>query len=177
MTTMTITLCFKDIFNSYDEFKEFTSQFNLYDESDDIAEVINRRIFFCLYNRYLSSSLAYETRDEFLAEFGIAYQQYFTQILEREKVLEEIHKLNFEDYQIIGESLSNFSNNPNNLQSDPFELLTYTSNQQRGRSKSGKLQAFLNALRSLPDAQINLMISKFDYLWLDILETENIYLY
>ena len=70
-----------------------------------------------------------------------------------------------------------FSNNPNSLNTDPFELLTYTTNQQRGRTKSGKLQAYLNALRSLPDMQIDLMIKKFDYLWLDILETQNEYLY
>lgn len=172
-----ITLCFKDVFNDYDKFKEFTNQFNLYKESDTIAETINKRIFYCLYNRYLGCSIAYETVDEFIAEFGICYQQYFTQILEREKILKEIHKLNMEDFEILAESQSNFSNNPNSLNTDPFELLTYTTNQQRGRTKSGKLQAYLNALRSLPDMQIDLMIKKFDYLWLDILETQNEYLY
>lgn len=170
-------LCFSTIFENYEQFKEFTSQFSLYKAEDSFAEVINREIFYVLYNRYLGVQIAYDTPDEFLAEFGIAYQQYFIQYKAKKDALKEIYKLTAEDYEIVSESVSNFSNNPNSKQVDPFELLIYTTTQQRGRAKVGKLQAYINALRSLPDAQINMMIAKFDYLWLDLLYTENEYLY
>ena len=51
------------------------------------------------------------------------------------------------------------------------------TSQTRGRTKAGKLQAYLNALQVMPDAQLNDLIKKFDYLWLDILDGDDIYLY
>lgn len=169
------TLTFKEIFPNYTTYKEYTDNLGLYASDDTDAELLNQRIFYLLYNRYLDTAVAYNTPDSFLAEFGIVYLEYFTQFLTKQNVLKEIYKLTSEDYLIVGESISNYANNPNYEQTDPFEFLTYTSNQTRGRTKSNKLIAYVNALRNLPDGQINYMISKFDYLFLDILETEDIY--
>lgn len=172
-----ITLCFNEIFPDYATFKEFTKQFNLYETTDVLAETINTKLYYLLYNRYIGCSLAYDTEEEFTAEFGIAYMEYFMQFYARQKVLTDIYKLTDEDYLIMGESLNNYSSNPNYTQTDPFEYIKFTTNQSRGRTKNNKLVAFINALRSQPDAQLNNVINKFDYLWLDLLDTENIYLY
>ena len=172
-----ITLTFKEIFPTYEDFEEYIKTLNIYNETDTGAKMLCQKIYYLLYNRYINIALAYTTADEFLAEFGIVFLQYFKQFLQKEKVLEEIYKLDFEDYAMINESISNFSNNPNTKTADPFELITFTSNQNRGRTKSNKLIAYINALRNLPDAQIDYIISKFDYLWLDILDNEDIYYY
>lgn len=171
------TLCFDEIFTSYENFKAYTDELALYDSSDIFGEAVNEQIYYLLYNHYLGCAIAYNTEDEFCAEFGIAYQQYFKQFYAKKKQLENIYSLTAEDLQIISEALSNFANNPNYKTGQPFEMLDFTSQQTRGRTKAGKLQAYLNALQVMPDAQINDLIKKFDYLWLDILEINDVYFY
>lgn len=173
----TITLTFSDCFKDYAEFKKYTADFALYDENDSIAEEFNKHLFYTLYNHYLGVALAYDTTDYFSAEFGIAYQQYFKLFLEKRKLVNEIYKLSYDDLAILSESISNNSNNPNYLNKDAWELLTYTSNQVRSRAKSGKFITYLNALRQLPDMQTGAMINAFDYLWLDLIPTQNFYLF
>ena len=178
-----ITLTFKDIFKDYATFKAFTDTLALYDgdsESqsyDAFAEAFNQHLYYVLANRYSNCNLAYETEDEFIAEFGIAYLQYFNEFLTKKKLTDEIYKLSLDDLLIASESMNNFSNNPNYITTDGWETLTYISQQSRGRAKAGKLIGYVNALRQMPDAQIDGMIKAFDYLWLDILPTKNIYLY
>lgn len=171
------TLCFNEIFKNYDEFKEYTDELALYDDSDTFAESLNQMIYYLLYNHYLGCSIAYNTEDEFCAEFGIAYQQYFKQFKMKQENLQRVYNLTAEDLEIVSEALSNFTSNPNDITNAPFELLNYTTNQTRGRTRAGKLQAYLNALQIAPDAQLNDLIKKFDYLWLDILDGDDIYLF
>ena len=174
---MMMTLSFKEIFPDYETFKLFTDEFSLYQMDDAIAESLNQSIYYNLYNKYLNCNIAYDTEDEFCAEFGIVYQQYFREFLQKKKLIDEIYKLKLDDFLIISESVSNYSNNPNNTTTDPWQVLDYISNQNRGRASMGKLTAYLNALRTMPDAQINYMLNKFDYLWLDIIPTETRYFY
>lgn len=177
MQTMT-TLCFKDVFvNGYEDFKVFTDDIGLYNAEDIVAEEFNKHLYYTLYNRYVGVDLAYDTVDLFLAEFGIAYQQYFKQFLIKKKLTEELYKLDLKDFEILTESIANFSNNPNYVNTDAWETLKYISQQQRGRAKAGKLTAYINAIRVMPDAQIDAMLKQFDYLWLDILPTDLVYLY
>lgn len=170
-------LCFKNVFSNYDEFKEFTGQFSLYEDTDTLAESFNKHIYYCLLLHYNNCKIAYSTIDEFKAEFTIAYNQMFKQYLNKNKVLNNIYSLTANDFEIMSESINNFSNNPNYQTTDPWELLDFTSTQSRGRSKAGKLQAYINALRTMPDLQIDALINKFDYLWLDYIETDEEFYY
>ena len=77
----------------------------------------------------------------------------------------------------MSEDVTNASNSPNEIKSKPFELLDFITTQNRSRAKSNKLAAYIMALRNMPDAQIDAIIDKFDYLWLDILSTEDLFLY
>ena len=177
MTKMTasLTLLFSDIFKDYNEFKSFTDQFDLVNSNE--AELFNQRLYYLLYNRYVGCDLAYTSRDTFIAEFGIAYQQYFTQAIKKLEYIKKINNLTAKDMEILAETISNFSNAPNKTPTDPFEELPYISSQNRGRSKANKLTAYLTALRNMPDAQLDFIIGQFDYLWLDVLLTDNKYLY
>lgn len=174
---MIVTLSFSDVFKDYDEFKKFTDDFKLYENNDAVAENFNKSLFYNLYNKYMGVSLAYTSEDEFCAEFGIAYQNYFRLFLQKKKMIDKLYNLTDEDFVLISESIANYSNNPNYNTQDPWEELTFISNQNRGRAKMGKFTAYLNALRTMPDAQIDYMLGKFDYLWLDILPTETINIY
>lgn len=172
-----ITLTFKDIFKDYSEFKNFTDLFALYSQEEATAETFNKHIYYTLKMRYGGCAVAYDTVEEFKAEFGIAYNQYFKLYLKKQDLLEKIYRLNEDDFILVNQSLNNLSNNPNYNTNDAWEILNYTSIQNRSKSTSNKLQAYLLALRTLPDAQINAMIEAFDYLWLDILDTDTQYFY
>lgn len=170
-----ITLTFNEAFPDYEAFKVFTDNFKLY--TDDIGEAFNKHLYYGLKYRFSNCSLAYETLEEFKAEFGLAYNQYFKQYLIKQDLIDKMYSLKEDDYLLINKSISNLSNNPNYITNDPWELLDFTSVQNRNKSESNKLQAYLLALRSIPDAQINAMLDAFSYLWLDILDNEDIYLY
>lgn len=167
---MITALKFSDIFDTYESFKAFTDELGLYDDDDAVSELFNQSIYWNILHRYANSDLAYYNDIDFKSEFTIAYRQHFIQFLTKKKIIDDINKLTNDDYQIISESLSNFANNPNTLQRDPWELLTYTAQQQRGRAKAGKLTAYINALRQMPDAQIDAFLKTIDYMWLDILD-------
>lgn len=172
-----ITLAFKDIFKDYSEFKAFTDKFKLYEEVEETAEAFNKHIYYTLKMRYGGCAVAYDIVEEFKAEFGLAYNQYFKLYLKKQDILEKIYKLTEEDFILLNQSLNNLSNNPNYQTNDAWEVLDYISIQNRSKSTSNKLQAYLLALRTLPDAQINAMLEAFDYLWLDILDSDTEYFY
>lgn len=175
--TATLTLCFNDIFNDYKAFKDFTDTLGVYDKANAAAELLNQNLFYWLCNRYNGCDLAYDSADLFLGEFAIAYTQYFRQALKKIEVVDEVYKLNAEDFEVLSEDVTNASNSPNEIKSKPFELLDFITTQNRSRAKSNKLAAYIMALRNMPDAQIDAIIDKFDYLWLDILSTEDLFLY
>lgn len=171
LTPLTFDLIFKNL----DEYDAFVNQFNLILSPDDKA--ISDSIYYLLRNRYAGCAVAYDTVDLFLAEFGIVYTQYFRQYCEKKKTITDIYKLTDDDYAIVAESMTNVSNSPNYNTTEPWQVLEFISNQSRGRTKASKVVAVYNKLRQLPDAQVDYIISKFDYLWLDILPSENIYTY
>lgn len=167
---MITALSFLDIFEDYQSFKDFTDTIGLYDDQQDtVSETFNQSIYWNIVNRYGNTDVNYYEEDPFKAEFTIAYEQYFKQFLSKKKIVDATNGISLDDYQIISESLSNFANNPNTLTTDPWELLTYTAQQQRGRAKAGKLTAYINALRQLPDAQIDAFLDKIDYMWSNLL--------
>lgn len=166
-------LNFNDAFADYSQFKVFTDALNVYSTGDPVSELFNQSIYYNIVNRYGLTELAYFEEEEFKNEFSIAFRQYFKQFLAKKKIIDDINNLTAEDYQLISESLSNFSNNPNALNSDPWELLTFTAQQQRGRAKAGKLTAYINALRQMPDAQIDAFLDKIDYMWSNLLDSDN----
>ena len=166
---MITALSFLDVFENYDAFKDFTDVIGLYPDTDTVSEAFNQSIYWNIVNRYGDTDVNYYEGEPFKAEFTIAYKQYFKQFLSKKKIVDATNGITLDDYQIISESLSNFSNNPNKLRTDPWELLTYTSQQQRGRAKAGKLTAYINALRQMPDAQIDAFLDKIDYMWSNLL--------
>ena len=141
-------LCFKNVFSNYDEFKEFTGQFSLYEDTDTLAESFNKHIYYCLLLHYNNCKIAYSTIDEFKAEFTIAYNQMFKQYLNKNKVLNNIYSLTANDFEIMSESINNFSNNPNYQTTDPWELLDFLHQPHRATEKSilDVLDAHLTAL-------------------------------
>ena len=166
---MITAMSFLDVFEDYNAFKDFTDTIGLYPDTDTVSEAFNQSIYWNIVNRYGNTDVNYYEADPFKSEFTIAYEQYFKQFLSKKKIVDATNGITLDDYQIISESLSNFANNPNTLTTDPWELLTYTSQQQRGRAKAGKLTAYINALRQLPDAQIDAFLDKIDYMWSNLL--------
>ena len=167
---MITALSFLDVFEDYNTFKAFTDTIGLYPATDTVAEAFNQSIYLNICNRFQNIDLNYYEEDPFKAEFSIAYQQYFKQFLSKKKIVDATNGITLDDYQIISESLSNFANNPNTVTSDPWELLTYTAQQQRGRAKAGKLTAYITALRQMPDAQIDAFLERISYMWTLLVE-------
>lgn len=167
---MITALSFLDVFEDYNSFKAFTDTIGLYPSTDTVAEAFNQSIYLNICNRFQNIDLNYYEEDPFKAEFSIAYQQYFKQFLSKKKIVDATNGITLDDYQIISESLSNFANNPNTVTTDPWELLTYTAQQQRGRAKAGKLTAYITALRQMPDAQIDAFLERISYMWTLLVE-------
>ena len=66
-----------------------------------------------------------------------------------------ISALDNSDLAIIGENLTNASDNPNNKPTSVREQLDYITQQNWSMSTTNKMQAYLEAVDSMPELQID----------------------
>ena len=174
------TITFKQIFESVEDWEQWCDNLHIYDSTDATAKALRTEIYYLLYNRYLGVGVAYDYPDLFCAELGIAMKEYFTQFLKHTKIVGDIYNLTSADYTELGTAIMNYANNPNyntSSNTDDWAFIKYISNQTRTKNNANKLSAYINALRSMPDLQINAFLKKVDYMWLNIIPRQKVIFY
>lgn len=171
------TMTFKQIFEDKDDFLSFMANLGIYTSNNTEAIALATDVYYLLYNRYFGLSIAYDYPDAFCAELGICMKEYFMQYFKHTKIVGDIYNLTADDYAELGTAIMNYANNPNyntSSSTDDWAYLKYISNQSRTKNNANKLGAYINALRQMPDMQINAFLKKVDYLWLNIIPRETV---
>ena len=70
-------------------------------------------------------------------------------------LIKAISDLTTDDLVIIGENLTNASDNPNNKPTDVRAQLDYITQQNWNMATTNRMQAYLEAVDSMPDLQID----------------------
>ena len=178
-TKFAFTFYWQEIFPDYDTFKTFIYTLNLYNPiTDSISEEFNQYIYGILSRQYYNNNVRYDSIEAFKMAFATAYINNFQLLKKRKELLNLQYGLTATDFEIISKSLVNSAYNPNNVPEDPLQPIDYVSAQNYSVGYINKLNAYIQALNSLQDLDIEYIIRKFDYLFIQELpESEEYIIY
>lgn len=153
----TLTFKFKEVFPAETDFLTFITTYGvkatLTAGSDDYK--FAQYLYKILYRRYMNSSIQYDMVSEFCNGLAETLENIFDKYKRNKQLIEAIKQLDDESLTIIGENLTNASDNPNNIPDDVRQQLDYITQQNWSMSTTNKLQAYLEAVDSMPEMQIN----------------------
>lgn len=172
------TFFWQEIFPDYETFKDFTDELELYSENDTISENFNQYLYSILTAHFFNNNVRYDTIESFKSAFSIAYVNNFKLLKKRTELLEKQFEITEEEFSIITRNIVNSAFNPNNAVDNPLEPIEYVSAQNYSVGIINKLNAFINAINTMQDLDIEFIIKKFEYLFVQILpETDMVYIF
>lgn len=177
-TKFALTFYWQEIFPDYTAFKEFTDTLGLYASTDTISEQFNQYIYGILSRQYYNNNVRYDCIESFKMAFASAYINNFNLLKKRKQIIDLQFGLTAEDFEIITKNVVNSAYNPNNVPSNPLAPIDALSAQNYSVGYINKLNAYIQALNTMQDNDIDYIIRKFDYLFMQILpESEQYVLY
>lgn len=152
----TLTFKFKQIFPSENDFLTFITTYgvkaSLTDTSD---ENFAKYLYKILNRRYYNSDVQYDTINDFCYSLAETLENIFDKYKKNQALIKAISDLTTDDLVIIGENLTNASDNPNNKPTNIREQLDYITQQNWNMATTNRMQAYLEAVDSMPDLQID----------------------
>lgn len=153
----TLTFKFKDIFTDEDEFITFLTTYGVKTSISvgSADETFAKYLYKILMRRYYNSSIQYDTPQAFCYGLAETLEIIFDKYKRNKTLIETMQTLSEDDLVIIGENLTNASDNPNNKPTSVREQLDYITQQNWNMATTNKLQAYLQAVESMPEMQID----------------------
>lgn len=149
MGKFSITIKFKDIYKSYEDFEK---DLTIYDNYDKI-------LFNYIYNYFCNSNIRYETIDAFKRHFLLEYENEKARFVKQILMNEKIYNLSEEQIYLIEQGITNVANNDNSLVEDPFKnIIKFITQQNTYARQSNAFIAFNNYLKEIKNKLI------FDFL-------------
>lgn len=163
-----LTYYFQEVFPDYETFKQFTDTLDIYSADDTVSEEFNKYMFEILFAHFYNNNVRYDSIDFFELEFGNVYKNNFKMLKMRKTQIDKIYQLTDEELAQLTSNLTNLAYNPNNEPDDPLKPLNYVSNQSYSVANMGKLNAYITAINSIPDLDAGNIISKFEWLFIQV---------
>lgn len=153
----TLTFKFKDVFPDQTAFLTFIVSYGVKDSlpSGQADEAFAKYLYKILNRRYMNSSIQYDMPSEFCNGLAETLEIIFDKYKRNKALISAIMALDESDLAIIGENLMNASDNPNNIPDDVRAQLDYITQQNWSMATTNKMQAYLEAIDSMPEMQIN----------------------
>lgn len=145
-----LTMYFKQLFPDLDTFETIAAEYSNIDLTDTTNQTFAAYLYDILFKRFHNSNTAAETPEDFYASFFLTFDDIFKKYQEQLDLIDKVYALTDDDILVISEVLTNASSNPNTVPTDPWEMINYVSAQTRGRNKTNKLVAYMQAIRELP---------------------------
>lgn len=146
------TFLFNEIFPTYNDWKTFIQQNSSIIDYENPEHVNFDKYCWNILSRHFShANIRYLTINEFEQELLNVYENKFEQFMQEKKIIDELHKMSFEELASLSETLSNFARNPNETNDiDSTGKFTFISEQTYNKVNSNKFEAYLKALNNLP---------------------------
>lgn len=152
----TLTFKFKELFTNELDFLTFLTSYGVKDSPLSTAdENFGKYLYKILNRRYYNSDVQYDTPDDFYYSLAETLETIFDKYKRNKSLIAAIVALSDDDLSIIGENLMNASDNPNNKPSSVREQLDYITQQNWSMATTNKMQAYLTAIESMPELQID----------------------
>ena len=152
----TLTFKFKDIFPTENDFTAYITAYGVKDSLSVTADLnFAKYLYKILMRRFYNSDVQYDTPEDFCFSLAETLEIIFDKYKTNKALIEAITALDKDDLIIIGENLTNASDNPNNKPDNVREQLDYITQQNWSMSTTNKMQAYLEAVSSMPELQID----------------------
>ena len=170
MNSFTVTFLLKDIFTTYDDFKNFVTNYTNVDPNSTTNAYLYKYILAKFYN----SNVNYDTVEGFLNNFGITYEDNFKQFEFREKVLQSQYNLTVDELADVNTIITNTANNNNEKTVNPLStVIDYVSNQVSGVTRENKLLAYVKALDAVTNKYLRDFLDGLKKHFMQVYITQN----
>lgn len=167
MNKISWTFFFNEVFESYDDFKNFIEeQSNTY--SADVDENFLRFTWNILAREFSYRDIAYSDKETFKDSFLNVFDDKFLQFKNQKSKVDKIYNLTDAEVLEIQNALTSSANAPESYVEDMGTQLGYISNQAYNTVSGGRLQGYLNALNNLPTFKIRDFLYKGDISFNDL---------
>lgn len=152
------TILFKDIIPDEAAFREFVELYT----SANAQDTLHAYLYKYIKARYCNSNIAYNNEIDFLFEFGIDYEDYYSQFKKRKDLIDKIYDLTEVELQEVERRLLTFADTPNNAFPEALDNLSeYVTNQRGDKLTSGKLKSYIEAVTRMFNRYLNDFLQKF----------------
>lgn len=158
---------FKDIFASYEEFKDWYLATGL---SDDEFDVPSKKTFILIANEYNDSHIAY-SEEGFKEHFANDIYTFYKEFEETTKSIIDLMRLTDEEISISDSIIVNTASIPETVGSTDDETVDFVSSQQKNINKKGLLQIKKEQLSNKRTFTVKTFLKRFKHLFIKILSS------
>lgn len=170
MSNFAVTFLLKDIFTSYNDFKNFVTNYTNIDPESST----NAYLYKYILAKFHNSNVNYDTVEGFLTNFAITYEDNFKQFEFREKVLQSQYQLTVDELADVNTIITNTANNNNEKTENPLStVIDYVSNQVSGVTRENKLLAYVKALDAVTNKYLRDFLDGLRHHFMQIFITQN----
>lgn len=167
-----LTFYFKEIYPSFEKFKDFINKYEIVDLSNEENLTFAKYIYKILFRRFHNSNIQYDTIEDFECDFANIIEDNFEKYKKQVEIAKKMQNLTDEELIQINSALANQSNNPNTELEDPTKPINFVSSQAFTLAKDNKLTAYLRALQTIPTQLIDAMLMRCRTLFKTIISNQ-----
>lgn len=162
-TPFSESIFFRDIFPDVSSFQAFVTKLSPpIVGTHPLVPVCYRWLF----ERFATSSIAYDTPEAFIRHFGLDFTNAFSQLKMRNDMIDAQYSLTPDEIRTTTEQISNMAGNDSSIYGEGYDALAkplpYVAAQTSAREKDGKLGAYLNAIRNITDLYMFEYLNRFE---------------
>lgn len=156
-----ITIFYKNVFSSLDDFKTFISEYTSLDKDNTLHEFLYKR----LLNKFCNENINYPTIESFKRCFAITYEDNFKQYEFRKNIIDKMYNLTESELVEVNRQIQNIALNNNELldsSKDPLDVsINFISHQNTSKATQNKLEAYIAAISGVTTQLLNDMLERF----------------
>lgn len=167
--TSAITFYFKDLYPDYATFKTFLTQYDVIDVTDATNDALAQKLFKYLFREYHNSNIQFDTPCDFNCTLANIIEDMFDKYKQQLQLIQKVHQMSADDLEVISRAIANSAQAPNSKQDNIEKPLEYINAQAYTVARTGRLQAYLQAINTMPTLLIKESITACRHLFKTIL--------
>lgn len=175
LPSSSITFYFKEIYPDYATFKKFLTDFDVVDVTVAENDALAQKLFKYLFRQYHNSNVQFDTPDDFNCSLANVIEDMFAKYKQQLILIAKTHEMTADDLEVVSRALANSAQTPNSKVDDIEKPLEYIGAQAYTVARTGRLQAYLQAINAMPTLLIKEMTTACRHLFKTILPRQNYY--
>lgn len=155
------TSLFKNIFSTYEDFKDWYTSIPLSDNETDVPSL---KTFTLLFYEYADSHVAFSD-EGFKEHFAIDLYTYYKEFEATTSAIDTMMSLTASDISVDGTMITNVADIPEVTSNTDTDVVNYITQQQKMINKKGSLRISKELISAKRAYTVKSFIKKFDHLF------------